>query len=547
MAAAKRKSIAKLCLALGLFVLAGFFRQADRVGAPLPSAAFFLLTNLIYIGLAMGWGFSISRRILHRCDRRWLLLGCAMAVLWLFLRTVKYRFFNGDAVTRYLWYLYYVPQILAPLFSLFAALQLGRRDGDTFSLRWYLLFLPAICLIGGVLTNDLHQMAFRAAPGAATLSADYIHGWVYYLAMAWIVVLLLATGVVIYCKCRVSESRRYAWVPLCVFVGGFALCALSFVNIYTFHKIPECCCLTFAAFWESCLQVGLLPTNDHYRYFFSESTVAAQIVDEQGVPIYRAKNAPELTACQLNAAAREAILLNADTRLQSAPVQDGRVYWVEDISKINRIQAQLAEINTRLSEENELIQAENELKRQRAQIEEKNRLMDEMIALVQPQLLQINQLLGEESIQKLDIQKLKRICLLGAYVKRRVNLALICDKKAVIRADELTHCLRESLTYLTQYGAVCALHQEGTDSVCSCHAQSAYDFFEDCLEAALPSLSALMVRVECGRRFSIRLMMEDAAGLPNVDKYKVLGKITIDDADGALCATLAFDLGGECA
>ena len=359
MAAAKRKSIAKLCLALCLFVLAGFFRQADRVGAPLPSAAFFLLTNLIYIGLAMGWGFSISRRILHRCDRRWLLLGCAMAVLWLFLRTVKYRFFNDDTVTRYLWYLYYVPQILAPLFSLFAALQLGRRDGDTFSLRWYLLFLPAICLIGGVLTNDLHQMAFRAAPGAATLSADYIHGWVYYLAMAWIVVLLLATGAVIYCKCRVSESRRYAWVPLCVFLGGFALCALSFANIYTFHKIPECCCLTFAAFWESCLQVGLLPTNGHYRYFFSESTVAAQIVDGQGCPVYRAKNAPELTACQLDAAAREAILLNADTRLQSAPVQDGRVYWVEDISKINRIQAQLAEINTRLSEENELIQAEN--------------------------------------------------------------------------------------------------------------------------------------------------------------------------------------------
>ena len=54
-----------------------------------------------------------------------------------------------------------------------------------------------------------------------------------------------------------------------------------------------------------------------------------------------------------------------------------------------------------------------------------------------------------------------------------------------------------------------------------------------------------MVRVECGRRFSIRLMMEDAAGFPNVDKYKVLGELTIDDADGALCATLAFDLGGE--
>ena len=547
MVAAKRKSIAKLCIALGLFVLAGFFRQLDRVTAPLPSAACFLLTTLIYIGLAMAWGFSISRRMLHRNDRRWLLLGCAMAVLWLFLRAVKYRFFTDHTITRHLWYLYYVPQILAPLFSLFAALQLGRREDAAFSRRWYLLFIPAALLIGGILSNDLHQMAFRAMPGAATLEADYTHGWVYYFAMTWSVGLLLATGIIVYRKCRVSESRRYAWVPLCVFLGGFGLCALSFANIYAFHKMPECFCLTFAAFWESCLQVGLLPTNGHYRYFFSESTVAAQIVDGQGCPVYRAKNAPDLTAGQLDAAAHEAILLNADTRLQSAPVQDGRVYWVEDISKVNRIREQLADINAQLSEENELIQAENELKRQRAQIEEKNRLMDEMIALVQPQLLQINRLLKEETAQALNVQNLKQVCLLGAYVKRRVNLALICDKKAVVPVDELAHCIRESLTYLTQYGAVCALHQEGKGSVRSCDAQTAYDFFEDCLEAALPSLSALMVRVECSERFSIRLMMEDAAGLPHVDKYRALGKLTIDDADGEQFVTLAFDRGGESA
>ena len=540
MVAAKRKSVAALCLALGLFILAGIFRQLDRMAGPPLAAVCFLLTNVIYLGLAMAWGFSIAHRTLHRSDRRWLLLGCAMAVLWLFLRAVKYRFFTDHTITRHLWYLYYVPQILAPLFSLFAALQLGRREDAAFSRRWYLLFIPAALLIGGILSNDLHQMAFRAMPGAATLEADYTHGWVYYFAMTWIVALLLATGIIVYRKCRVSESRRYAWVPLCVFLGGFVLCALSFANIYALHKLPECFCLTFAAFWESCLQVGLLPTNGHYRYFFSESTVAAQLVDGHGTPVYRAKNAPDLTPDQKEAAAHESLLLNADTRLQSAPVQEGRVYWVEDISKINRIRAQLAEINARLSEENELIQAENALKRQRAQIEEKNRLMDEMIALVQPQLLQINRLLEEGSVQNL-----KQVCLLGAYVKRRVNLALICDQKAVVPVDELTHCIREPLTYLTQYGAVCALHQEGKGSVSSRDAQTAYDFFEDCLEAALPSLSALMVRVECGERFSVRLMLEDAAGQPDEDKYARMGRLTIDDADGALCASLSFDRGGE--
>lgn len=537
----KQKSMAKLCFALSLFILAGVFRQIDYEIPPLPAAVCFVLTNLIYIGLAMAWGFSISSRILHRNVRRYLLLGCAMAVMWMFLRAVKYRFFLIDPdITRHLWYLYYVPQILAPLFSLFAALELGRREGDAICSRWLLLLIPATLLICGVLTNDLHQMVFRAAPGAATLEADYTHGWLYFLAMAWTIVLLLITGTIIYRKCRVLECRNYAWVPLIVFLGGFALCALSFANIYSFHKMPECFCLTFAALWESCLQVGLLPTNSHYRYFFSESTIAAQIVDRQGHPIYRAKNAPALSPDQLAAAAREPILLDANTRLQSAPIQDGRVYWVEDITKINRIREQLAEINAQLSEENELIQAENALKRQRAQIEEKNRLMDAMTGLVQPQLQQINRLLEDGGAKNL-----KSVCLLGAYVKRRVNLALICEKKAAVPVEELTHCIRESLAYLTQYGVVCALHQEGSGNVGSRAAQLAYDYFEDCLEAALPSFTALMVRVECGERFSIRLMMEDASGLPDADKYTQLGQITTDNADGELCVTLSFSRGGE--
>ena len=42
MAGVKRRSMAKLCLALGLFILAGVFRQLDRSAPPLPSAVFFL-------------------------------------------------------------------------------------------------------------------------------------------------------------------------------------------------------------------------------------------------------------------------------------------------------------------------------------------------------------------------------------------------------------------------------------------------------------------------------------------------------------------------
>ena len=146
----------KLYLALGLFILAGVFRQMERAAGTLWSAGWFLLTNLTYIGLGMAWGFSIARRILHRGERRWLMFGCRMTVVWLFLRAVKYRFFVDDDVTRYLWYLYYVPQVLTPLFSLYAALQIGRREDEPFLRRWYWLFVPAALLFGGILTNDWH-------------------------------------------------------------------------------------------------------------------------------------------------------------------------------------------------------------------------------------------------------------------------------------------------------------------------------------------------------------------------------------------------------
>lgn len=540
MLAAKRESLRIPGIAAGLFILAGVFRQLDAVLPPLPSAMCFLMTNFLYIGLALAWGVSVFRRILHRAVRTQLLLGCAMAVLWLLLRAVKYRFFAEDAIARYLWYLYYVPQIFAPLFSFFAAVQLGKREDEPLCAKWYALLIPAVVLVGGVLTNDMHQLAFRFAPGMLAWDSDYSHGPLYFLAMAWMLAFLLAAMGVIYRKCRVFQSRSHAWIPLCVFMAGMILSILSFLNIYTFHKMPECFCMTFIALWESCLQVGLLPTNNRYDRFFSEAAVAAQIADRHGQVLYRAKAAPPLTAQQMRSAEEGPVFLSADTRLQSAPVHDGRVYWVEDLTQVNRMRERLAEIHARLAEENELIRAETELKRQRAQIDEKNRLFDHISSILHPQLNRMDEML--QSGRREDLQL---VCIWGAYVKRRGNLALICEKDAPVSVDELAYCIRESLIYLDAYGVVCAFHQEGKGDASGKSLQTAYDFFEDCLEAALPTLSALMVRVECSRFFSIRLMMEDAAGLPELARYAGEGRCTVDQTDGGCCATLAFAQGGE--
>lgn len=251
-----------------------------------------------------------------------------MAVLWLLLRAVKYRYFQSDHLSRMLWYGYYIPMIFAPLFGFLAALELGRREERPLSPHLRLLYLPAVLLLLGILTNDRHQLAFRFLTERMSDGADYAHGFFYYAVMGWAIGLMLASVGIILHKCRVSESRSRAWLPLCVFGGGALLSLASFTNIYTFHKGPECCCLTFIALWESCLQIGLVPTNGSYRLFFTESTLAAQIADRNGQVLYRSKAAPILTREQMRAACDAPMMLSPDERLQSAPfTTDSSIGW----------------------------------------------------------------------------------------------------------------------------------------------------------------------------------------------------------------------------
>lgn len=537
MPCAKRASLRKLVLAAALFFLAGAVRQLESLlrPFPLPSAMCFTATNLIYIGLAFAWGMSLHRRVLHREMRKYLLLSCTMVLMWLALRMMKYKFFNDDVIPRHLWYLYYVPQILAPLWSFFAALQLGQRENAALPRSWKLLYLPAVLILIGILTNDLHQLAFRFAPGMANWDSDYAHGFLYYLAIGWMFLFILLTVGVMYQKCRVSESRSRAWIPISAFAAGAVLCLLAHLDIYTFHKLPECCCLTFAVLWESCFQIGLLPSNQRYQQFFSASTLSAQIADRRGRVLYRAGTVPALTPEQMRAAAGGSVALDADTRLKSAPVHDGRVYWVESLARVNRAKEQLEENRTQLTQENELIRAETELRKQQAQLEEKKRLYARISRVLAPHLSRIDALLEGDAPRNLHF-----VCILGAYVKRRSNLALICDQESLPSTEELAYCIRESLLYLNAYGVVCSFRQEGKGRTGGAQLQAAYDFFESAVEAALPSLSAMLVRLEFNRRLSLRLMLEDAAKLPDCAPFAREGALSVDQTDGTLCLTLTF-------
>ena len=70
----------------------------------------------------------------------------------------------------------------------FAVLYIGKPYHYQLERKWRILYIPAFILIGGIMTNDFHQLAFRFPDGIQNWGMEYTRGFLYILAIGWIVI-----------------------------------------------------------------------------------------------------------------------------------------------------------------------------------------------------------------------------------------------------------------------------------------------------------------------------------------------------------------------
>ncbi len=471
-------------------------------------------STLFLLALSLALTQYFADRIIDRETRGYLVAISRLITLWIVLRGAKYiAFEETGAVARHIWYLYYVPALLIPLLSLFAALSVGRRDWNRRPglVRFAVCLTAALVLL--ILTNDLHQLAFRFQPGFADWDAHYARASVYVAAYIWIALLLLGTFCVLFMRCRVSASRRLIWIPALPLLFGAAYLALYALGLWPrvngllFGQFPETVCFMAAGIWLSLSYIGLIPSNAAYGKIFAISDLAAQIADRDYRVIYRSANAASLTAEQL--ASEAGASLDRNTRLHRKNVSGGFVYWQDDVAELNRVNAELWELGERLAEEAELVRLENKLKEERAQIEVKTRAYDGIAAAVLPQSREIAALCAEaERAPERFAANMKKVCLLAAYIKRYANLSLLTADRAALDTGELRLAVAESLRYVEELGV--PVSESFSDAVPADGAEllSAYALFETLLEQALPTLRGVQASFAPG---ALRLVFEGAA------------------------------------
>lgn len=517
------------------------------------------LRAMIYFGLVIAWSLSIRQRIMQKQVRLYILFVSGLMLYWLAARTMRYFFVieNSD-IYHFLWYSYYIPMLLISLISIFMALHLGKREDYRLTNWTFLLYIPTLLLIVLVLTNDFHQLVFIPPDGAGWVRLHYQYRIGYWLVFAWMLLCALATLVILITKSRLSRNKRILclpFVPLLIYVVYAILYAIRIPFIHSLvGDMTAVFCLLIMGIFESCIQVGLIRSNTNYAELLYASGIAAQIVDKDYKVYYRAEAAQYLTEDVMRQAENGPIVLEENIRLSSVAITGGHALWIEDVSEMNRLLSELKEVGELLSENNDLLQAELELKERQAAVDEKNRLYDRVTKEVASQLKTLDDLLSDGHSKAIPIrERLTWLCVLGTYIKRRSNLIILSEDDYALSVKELEYCLLESVEAISSGGIDCYL-KRGCDGVLpTVDTVLLYDLFEEAVEKALPSLSALFVLMAMENGYmEIKLQLNYSAEdmfiqkLPSLSEFKHRGGQANEvKEDDTLHVAFRLPLGGK--
>ena len=410
--------------------------------------------SLIYIALYIGWGISVSKRIIQVQVRHYLIAVSGLMVFWFVIRSMKYYFITDIGIARQLWYWYYLPMLFIPLFSLFVAISLGKPVNAKLSkTAMLLLYIPTVLCLLLVLTNDLHQFVFSFPEGEVWTDINNGYTFGYYIVIGWEILCGLAAFVIMLIKCRHSQRKKY--LPFLLLA-----CSVVYALIYASGAewmqliggdIAAAQCLMFTGILESCVQCGLIQTNTGYEELFMVSRLGAQITDQGNTVCLASSNAGGLTDEQRMSAKTHPVLADKTTLIKSKPIRFGHVLWQEDVSELTEAIEQIEENCRDLSERNRIRRKNLETKKKILSLQEKNRAADVLNRETTGQISMIEHLLTQYDTEN-DAQKREKLlagaAVLGAYIKRYGNLLLVSHREETADICDLSRCFEDSFVNL---------------------------------------------------------------------------------------------------
>lgn len=484
----------------------------------------------LYLLLFSLWGFSIDRRIIQTQALHCLRLTAALMLVWLVLRTLKYEVVTDLTVARYIWYLYYLPLLFIPLLGVYIALSLGKSDEFRLTGRIGALAIIPSTLFLLVITNDLHQQMFAFSSGVPGEpdNSSYTHGPVYFCCLGWMVICLFFSLILLLKKSRVPCVKKKKIIPFVigcatVIYGILYLLGLPAVR-WWFGDMNVMFCLLYAAIYESCIRCRMIQSNTGYVELFEATTLAACIADRNGNIVLRSRAADEDMVCPQDGLQ---IIRSNGIRISSAPISGGYAVWQDNVEPLTELRTKLSENKTKIKNNKEKLLEAYLIQKKLNELTEKNRIYDELETKYGKQIVRIGQLLKQcEGAEPVEIQNLlKRILLLGTYIKRGANLYFLSLEYEFLPQQELRLTVDEAVGAMTVCGTECSVVYHTTKPMLSSEVVRLLDLLKLVAETTIPGLYSLFISVSDSE---MDLSVECAADL----SLLASSNVTIRQEDG---------------
>ena len=454
----------------------------------------------LYLLLFSLWGYSLDRRIIQPQTLHCLRLTAALMLVWLVLRTLKYEIVTDPTVARYIWYLYYLPMLFIPLLGVYIALFLGKPQEIRLNVRTGCLAIVPAVLFLSVITNDLHQQVFAfsgGVPGGQD-NSSFSHRPLYFACLVWMVACMVFSLVRLLNKSRIPGSGKKNLAPfvtgcITVLYGVLYLSGLPAVR-WWFGDMNVMFCLLFAAIYESCIHCRMIQSNTGYVELFEATTLAACIADSSGNIVLRSHAACEDIACPEEGTQ---VFRPDGIRISSAPISGGYAVWQDNVRPLTELRAKLSGNKAIIKNNKEKLQEAYFIQKKLYELTEKKRIYDELEARYGKQINRIGQLLKQcEDTGAAEVQNLlKRILLLGTYIKRGANLYFLGMEYELLPQQELRLTVDEAVRVMTVCGTECSVVYRTTKPMRSTEVMRLFDLLKTVAEMTVNGLQSLFISV----------------------------------------------------
>lgn len=452
----------------------------------------------LYLLLFALWGYSLDCRIIQTQALHCMRLTAALMLVWLVLRTLKYEVVTDITVARYIWYLYYLPMLFIPLFGVYIALSLGKSEEYRLTGRIVALAaIPAI-LFSLVITNDLHQQIFAfnsGIPGRPD-NYSYHHRYLYFICLGWMVGCMIFSLIRLLKKSRIKNGGKKPLMPfiigcITILYGILYLTGLSAVR-WWFGDMNVMFCLLYAAIYESCIRCRMIQSNTGYVELFEASTLAAVIMDRSGNVVIRSRAADEDMICPQDGTQ---IIRPDGTRISSAPINGGYVVWKDNVRPLTELRAQLSENKAQIKNNKEKLHEAYLIQKKLHELTEKRRIYDKLDLMYGDQINRIGQLLKQcENTETDEVHNiLKRILLLGTYIKRSANLYFLSLEHELLSQQDIRLTVDEAVRVMNVCGTECSVVYYMTKPMHSEEVMRRFNLLKTVVETAVDGLNSIFI------------------------------------------------------